>query len=294
MHFQVTRERAKMTFIQLVIALALVAIFSLPSPIYTQANDNTNYYMNSLPELKFQTQVDNSTVIKQTGQQQIFKCQVRLAFTHNNNNNNNNQVRWSSRSINGTKLLTTSTTDWLSAPGASQTQLPANLSALTIDWLRDEQLLEPGAQVRVGDLDELVGVQNVALKSTGRQITKGNNNQNQNHQSNNKFARIEIKNTLNGNQLKLTSRLRLNHLRSADSAHYKCVARATFILPTTAASINNAADAIQQQTQFIDVVDQTLESNSTRLLVMIGMNGKSCASSTRPHIFVRNSSRVEY
>lgn len=104
--------------------------------------------------------------------------------------------------------------------------------------------------------------------------------------------RIEIKNTLNSNQLKLTSRLKLSRLRQSDSASYRCVARASYLQPIrapedeseTGATTNahwppdqrldsgetppSSSSAGPMGSKF-ELIEQTLESSSASNLMVI-------------------------
>lgn len=83
---------------------------------------------------------------------------------------------------------------------------------LAIDWLKDELALV-GDQVNVITVELPTG--SSAAKTTGKPAAKQAR------------WRAEIKNTLNQKLLKLSSRLKLNRLRAADSGRYRCRARAT-------------------------------------------------------------------
>lgn len=87
-----------------------------------------------------------------------------------------------------------------------------NASQLVIDWLKDELPLA-GEQVNVISVELAAG----SKSANSRPLAKPGAQK----------GRIEIKNTLNPNQLKLSSRLKLNRLRTGDSGRYRCRARAT-------------------------------------------------------------------
>lgn len=240
-------------------------------------------------ELKFQSELDNSTTIKRELQQQIFKCQVRLAPV-------NQQTQFRSRfkstvtqlkqdsplsSITSQTFDTTNAT--LNNSGSSSSsnnnnykwQQPTNVS-LAIDWFKDNERLDNNSE------SSLVVI-NVELKSNTSSLSSplaNARNYNDKITSNNKSSkpRIEIKNTLNGNQLKLTSRLKLNQVRVNDSGHYKCIARASFQSSSYHVQIDENQNLHQsdralklpserqQQNQLV-LIEQTLESNSGSLLV---------------------------
>lgn len=167
-------------------------------------------------ELKFQNEPDNSTTIKRELQQQIFKCQVRLAPFAKQLSVPRARFRSSA------ELLNTSSDQLEQAEGNGQVSQPASQSSwptnvtLFIDWFKGDQQL--GAERSLG---EPVSVINVELKSNGSSAKYGPIDKK------NK-PRLEIKNTLNGSQLKLTSRLKLSQLKANDSGQYKCIARALF------------------------------------------------------------------
>lgn len=139
-------------------------------------------------ELKFQNELDNSTIIKLPMQPQVFKCQVRLLVW---------PTSARARAVKTSALVG-------SQEGAQ----------LSIDWLKDERPIEGQ-----------VSVINVELKQNSSNLQVA-----QRPDRRNKF-RIEIKNTANPSQLKLTSRLKLSRLQASDSGRYKCRARA--LLPAT-------------------------------------------------------------
>lgn len=122
----------------------------------------------------------------------------------------------------------------------SSQEIPANVS-LSIDWLKDGRALDSGEQP--------VSVINVQLKSSERIYTDKRNK-----------SRVEIKNTFNGAQMKITSRLKLSRLKSTDSGRYKCLGRASF---------NNSQNWLEQQ---------TLESSEAKLEVLGEFNFNLVAS----------------
>lgn len=188
-------------------------------------------------ELKFQAELDNSTLIKRPEQQQVFKCQIRLAPLAVAGESN-------------ARAHFRSTQRLVDAP-ANQQQPPSlvghdfegqlNVSRLAIEWLRDGRALGSDA-----DQLEPVAVINVSLRTQPDDQAQ--------RAPKSKRARLEIKNTLNGPQLKLTSRLRILRLRQADAGQYKCVGLASFNQRQ-----GNAAQMAQ--------VEQSLESNATALIV---------------------------
>lgn len=238
-------------------------------------------------ELKFQSELDNSTIIKRELQQQIFKCQVRLAPV------NQLQTQFRSRfkstvtqlkQDSSLSSITSQTFDTISTTTNSSSsnykwQQPTNVS-LAIDWFRDNQRLD-------NNLESSLAVINVELKSNTSSLSSpvaSARNYNDKITSNNKSSkpRIEIKNTLNGNQLKLTSRLKLNQVRVNDSGHYKCIARASFQsssyhvqmdenqnLHQSNRALKLPLERLQQQQQQnqLVLIEQTLESNGGSLLV---------------------------
>lgn len=290
-----------------------------------QQNLNARWF-----ELKFQNELDNSALIKSENQNQIFKCQVRLApiavgrsfhnnhykRNHNHHHENLEQQIATERaskfkserepieiSHEDLTLRLLSGLDQQHDGGRSNNNNDNNNNdsllsplarwptdvTLTIDWVRNNQTLSEwlgGAH--------MISTINLELKSNNNN-SSNNNISNQaafarssqhlipsttinrtqtnswftdkrhegigaggtgtfgigsgalgpNSNNINKAARIEIKNTLNGAQLKLTSRLKINQLRSNDSGHFKCIARANFILAwpnseKTASSPSNA------------------------------------------------------
>lgn len=198
---------------------------------------------NSKYELKFQTQVDNSTIIKSLNQQQIFKCQVKLSAPKRKSSYNDNKQLLSN------VLLTI---DWF--------KNNHNLTSIFIDILNNSKEAELPDKA-------LISIINVEL-------TKSNNSGLINHdKKTNKSVgkRIEIKNTLNVSQLKLASRIKLNHLNISDSGQYKCVARASYGLK--ALDNINIGDAEQEKQsedsyqKSLIIEQQTIESNEATLLV---------------------------
>lgn len=202
-------------------------------------------------ELKFQNELDNSTIIKLELQQQIFKCQVRLAPISQQSaaaiaSANHRSRSFKSNSVKSTAFFNISANDISSEQELSNqaTKWPANVS-LTIDWLHNEQQLveqEPTTQV--------INVE-LLKNSTG---SSRNDKKNK--------PRIEIKNTLNSSQLKLTSRLKVSQLKLSDSGQYKCIARASF---QTLAMVE-ATPA--PGTRSLAHVEQVLESNGPILMVI--------------------------
>lgn len=196
---------------------------------------NSNQQVSARYELKFQVELDNSTVIKRETQTQIFKCQVRLApFA-----SQANATRPRFKSL---ERLNATLTGPLNGSSATAALNIPDRVALSIDWFRDDQQL-------VSDrINEPVSVINVELKGNGSStknavIDKKNK------------ARLEIKNTLNGNQLKLTSRLKLNQLKATDSGQYRCIAHANFYI--TSGDPENTGELYK-----LWLVQQALESNS--------------------------------
>lgn len=164
-------------------------------------------------ELKFQNEPENVTLHKRERQQQLLRCQVKLA-----------PVKSSQVLVNGSERLVNNKlkshyealdlNDQYNNPPLRLTNHPQRVN-LTIIWLKNGQPLE---EVQ---LEDQVTVFNVELKKSGS-ITSA-------QQDKSKISRIEIKNTLNAKQLKLTSRLKLSQLKVTDSGQYKCFARVTFI-----------------------------------------------------------------
>lgn len=156
------------------------------------ANNNDNN--SSKYELKFQIEVGNSTIRKRPNQQQIFKCQVKLTQAKRIQHNR---------------------------------QLLSNVS-LTVDWFKNDQNL---TDIYINHIN-MSNSDLSSLSIINVELTKSNNNSGltNNDKKNSKpvAKRIEIKNTLNFNQLKLTSRLKLNHLNESDSGQYKCIASASY------------------------------------------------------------------
>lgn len=254
----------------------------------------TRYY-----ELRFQSEVDNSTILKSESQQQIFKCQIRLAPSsqqqqqqsevvggpkqHRNGNGGDGRLRSSIRPLTidqlhypPPSLQSTTTNDSTnlnetskSAQGGQWAVWPTNVT-LSVDWFKDGQPLVEQSQAR-----ELVSIINVELRSGSVAAS------NQKNDKRNK-SRIEVKNTSNGNQLKLTSRLKINQLKSSDSGHYKCLARATFLQQMPAASQQQQASAPSQLITStptttttpvqVNLIEQTLESNSASLSVVTALD----------------------
>lgn len=200
---------------------------------------SSNQQVNARYELKFQVDLDNSTILKRETQTQIFKCQVRLAPFASQLNATRPRFKSLER-LNKTLI------------GANESiAIPALNSpdrvVLSIDWFRGDQ------QLVSNRISEAVSVINVELKGNGSStknavIDKKNK------------ARLEIKNTLNGNQLKLTSRLKLNQLKITDSGQYRCIAHANFYIAS--GEPENTSDSYK-----LWLVEQTLESNAPSLLV---------------------------
>ena len=219
--------------------LALFAAITLPARVA----DCEQTRRAAKLELKFQNELDNSTVLKLVGQQQVFKCQVRLAPSNQLETNAVGDTSQASRGrLSSTvKFIEAGNFEAVqtSSPNSSKLLQQVSNATLVIDWFRDNQLVG-------GGVDEPVTVLNVSLKSSRQETQQRNRNK----------TRIEIKNTSNSNQLKLASRLKLSHLRADDSGRYKCVARATF----------NQTGAGEGAKGLLAVV-QSLESNGTTLLV---------------------------
>lgn len=230
-------------------------------------------------ELKFQNELDNSTLIKRESQLQIFKCQVRLAPVFARQQLNVPRARFKSSSNLVVSNLSSSAVVGgleqvaeLSLSGQNQSQQqqqqqaqsswPTNVT-LTIDWFRDEQQLNGfGSEPRgsPASLDEPVSVINVELKAN----SSGGSSKNDKKSPK---PRIEIKNTLNGSQLKLTSRLKLNQLRANDSGQYRCLARAFFHTSNDLGSEARPLQPNASNQKLWLAVQQTLESNAATLLV---------------------------
>lgn len=217
----------RMLGISLLLALLVASSCCLGQPAASTARGSARY------ELKFQTELDNSTIIKRQFQQQIFKCQVKLAQCANQT-----KTRPKSKSTLGPLKQQSDSSD------SADFKWPIN-ATLSIDWFKDEQKLVLSSK------DEQVVVINVELKqnnaSSSLRKTK---------------PRIEIKNTLNNNQLKLTSRLKLSQLKVSDSGSFKCVASVRFKLNE------------QNDSQKLTSSEQTLESNRTILMVTKDSPGK--------------------
>lgn len=209
-------------------------------------------------ELKFQNELDNSTIIvKEPEQQQIFKCQVKLAPLlgpqHSQPAVSSSSKQW--WMSDGPLNSSWSIADWTGLQ-ESQTAPPNNKwpslleATLAIDWLKDGQPLEESSVI------------NVTLRG-GQKLDKMKQQQQQQHPSlsaAHKRPRVEIKNTANNQQFKLTSRLRLAKLRLADSGRYKCLARATYKQISSSTSNN------QEENKLLSV-DQSLDSNGAFLMI---------------------------
>jgi len=196
-------------------------------------------------ELKFQYELDNSTIIKLSSQQQILKCQVKLTLSNSTLSLSKSKFKTnSSLAINAS--LPTPDSDIVRA---RQVRWPTNV-ALSIDWLKDEQKLSE----LMMKANEPIVITNIELKS------------NVSLKFDKKLkSRVEIKNTLNSNQLKLTSRLKVNQLKTTDSGQYRCVARASF--KETNQDVAQSSDEALNKTVGFTKVEQTLESNRANLLM---------------------------
>lgn len=245
--------------IRLLVVLALS--FPLQSSGGQQSSLPTRYF-----ELRFQSEVDNSTILKEENQQQIFKCQIRLApssagqQTEEAGQPKQQDARLKTvvRPLDGASGLHSTL-----APNETDKQTsrawPANVS-LTVDWFKDGQPL-----VSEGQAESSVSIVNVEL-------SKANSTREQKNDKRNR-TRIEVKNTSNSNQLKLTSRLKIGRLMSSDSGHYKCLARARFQMPLAPATANAAGAAAQLvTTSTVHLIEQTLESSSSILSVVKASN----------------------
>lgn len=240
-------------------------------------------------KLKFQIELDQSTLSKSENQSQTFKCQVRLAPTSYLN-----------------KLVKLSFNQLLQERGWNQTNMtymdkiylfdyqPFNVS-LAIDWFKDGKKLTESSKITKQEQQsgpssifnslfkaseqqspetttESISVINVELKSylSGLNASSGGSSKNEKTKTNK--TRLEIKNTINLNQLKLTSRLKLNRLKQSDSGHYKCVATARydFALGVAAADPRSALDRSTSP-------EQSLVSNEIILLI----NNNSSLATTK-------------
>jgi hypothetical protein len=231
--------------------------------------------------LKFQNELDNSTAIKHLAQQQVFKCQVRLAplakATTAANSSQARRLKSSSSWLTSesaqrkySKLISESHDDQLirmllsaelvgQQPQQQQRQQLINVTHFSIDWLKDGQSLREALGT------ESMAIINVTLKTQQRNADKTSFRANK--------ARVEIKNTLNGQQMKLTSRLRLGQLKASDSGQYKCVARAEFL--------QQMPDRPGQQAsalRLVEFVEQSLESSAANLVVVATEGGGELAS----------------
>lgn len=232
-------------------------------------------------ELKFQNEPDNSTIIKSQSQQLIFKCQVKLAPVTTTSQRrpkfkffNVEQKKHQDHSL-ASLGSTTSNNKW---------QL-SNVS-LQIDWFKDDKRLDTNLESSLVQINVELRSNTSSTTSTSTSTsTRDNDKITATNKSglNRNRNRIEIKNTLNGNQLKLTSRLKLNQVKATDSGRYKCIARATFIQPdnqnppitstTTTSTTEAQADSTSSSNPLhklapaFVLVEQTLESNGSLLLV---------------------------
>lgn len=207
----------------------------------------SNTDQQTIYKLKFQVDLNNSTIIKEENQQQIFKCQVKLAPTSYLSKliKTNKSVANSSHYLEKIRLLNYE---------------PIDLQ-LTIDWFKNDQLITEKQRSSSSLFDlfakqdepEAVSIVNIEFRA--------NSSSTKDKKFNSK-ARIEIKNTVNNNQLKLSSRLRLNQLKQSDSGQYRCLARAKFGLVN--ADINGTK---QLQLQSVSRFEQTSESSESILLV---------------------------
>lgn len=263
---QVAKQQSyQMIHRHLLLLVALVALQQAGQPNSTPVAKAFGEPFRPKFELKFQNELDNSTIGKLAGQQQVFKCQVRLAPV-----NQLQAGRLSSR----LKTIYQREEDPVqehqqAVSAADETGRPN--ATLAIEWLKDELPIgSPSSHSLIGSaadggaLLEPISVINVTLKSSfqGQRFDKRNK------------SRIEIKNTLNSNQLKLTSRLRLNQLRPTDSGRYKCLARASFKQSTQS---NNEDQSTGRAGVF--QVDQWLESSGPILTISnetISSNGECC------------------
>lgn len=255
--------------------------FRLSDSSPTSTSQSTNKSPSRF-ELKFQSEPDNSTIIKRELQQQIFKCQVKLAPV------NQQQVSSLQNKSSRLKYVITQLKVQQQAQDVqslfSNTSLnfnnkwqPSNVS-IAVDWFKDNQRVDT-------DFEASLAIINVELKSNSNSnssaVSRNNNDKTNTNASaststsKNGKPRIEIKNTLNGNQLKLTSRLKLNQVRLNDSGHYKCIARASFQLPLGQVD-ENQNNLYQSNTrplkapserQTLVLIEQALESNDGILLV---------------------------
>lgn len=216
-------------------------------------------------ELKFQHELDNSTIIKREMQQQVFKCQVRLAPV----------TKQSGLAIAKFKTYLISSANG-SASARDDEQLAAPSSwptnvTLSIDWFRDDQQLAVVGGGGGGS-GEQVSVINVELKNNN----SGSNAKNTSLIDKKNKPRLEIKNTLNGSQLKLTSRLKLSQLRASDSGQYRCIANVNFTTYNELAMIVTGSSQLDANVAASSVagrpspwrIQQALDSNAANLVVI--------------------------
>lgn len=212
-------------------------------------------------ELKFQNEPDiNSTHRKLENQQQVFRCQAKLAQSQSGSHRDRRLRSHAkpvsskdelSRLVEGSPAIARAVAAAGAATGQSagppsRRSQPLQVS-LTIEWLRNGKPLDlyysPGSIQR----------QNIELKSnqtSAKNDTTGAG-------GGGKKAKLDIKSISNSHQLKLASRLKIGNLRANDSGSFKCIARARFyrLAPS------GANDSLLLN------VDQELESNEVSLQV---------------------------
>lgn len=189
-----------------------------------------------LYELKFQNEPVDLAFLKYEGQQKILRCQVRLAPI-----NSNSQLQGRAR------LKVKATPITLNNELSEYSEVvdkPVKVN-LTIEWLRNYKPLADSLAE-----DEQISRIEVKLKS---QNNKSNRNKGKN-------MRIEIKNTLNESQYKLTSRLKLSSLRVNDTGQYKCMAKVTFTMSANETSVSGGQPKLFN-------FEQSLDSNGIILMV---------------------------